>query len=137
MLRRTRILAAVLAAAVAGVTLASCSNSTSSSGLTPQQMQGNYTLTSFTAPPNPTLGPPLATGTLALTLTNWTLVLNITGSPTEYDGGTYTIDGNTFSEHSDSTGFTYNGTATLVNGDSLTVDVLAAGVQVSSTWHKN
>ena len=123
-----------LAVSTLAVTAAACSSSTSNKGLTPQQMQGSYVLTSIAAP-SPVLHPPAATGTLALTLTNYTLVLTITGSGTQYDGGTYTIDGNNFTENSDSTGFNYSGTATLVN-DSLNVLVLTAGGNITTTWQK-
>jgi len=123
----------IAALTVAGA--ASCSNSTGSNGLTPQQMQGNYVLTSIHEPPAAVLVPPVATGTLALTLTNYTLVLNITGSGTQYDGGTYTISGNNFTQNSDSVGFSYQGTATLV-GDSLNVLVVTPGGNITTTWKK-
>ena len=123
----------IAALTVAGA--ASCSNSTGSNGLTPQQMQGNYVLTSIHEPPAAVLVPPVATGTLALTLTNYTLVLNITGSGTQYDGGTYTISGNNFTQNSDSVGYSYQGTATLV-GDSLSVLVITPGGNITTTWKK-
>jgi hypothetical protein len=130
-----RLLAVSSIAAITIAAAASCSNSTSNNGLTPQEMQGNYVLTSVHSPPAPVLVPPAATGTLALTLTNYTLVLTITGSGTQYDGGTYTISGNNFTQHSDTTGFSYDGTATLV-ADSLNVLVVTPGGNVTTTWHK-
>ena len=136
MKRNARLLAIASLAAITVAAAASCSSSTSSSGLTPQEMQGNYSLTSFTTPPSPTLNPPAVTGTLILTLTNFTLVLNLGGAPPQYDGGTYTISGNTFTENSDSTGLTYSGTAHLVN-DSLNVEVTTPGGVINTTWHKN
>ena len=130
-----RLLAVSTIAAITVAGAASCSNSTSSNGLTPQEMQGNYVLTSIHEPPAAVLVPPVATGTLALTLTNYTLVLNISGSGTQYDGGTYTISGNNFTQNSDSVGISYQGTATLVN-DSLNVLVVTPGGTITTTWQK-
>ena len=134
MMRSARLLIVSTLAAVTVAAAASCSNSSSSTGPTPQQLQGNYVLTSLAAP-SPTLTPPAVSGTLALTLTNYTLVLTITGTGTQYDGGTYTINGNNFVENSDSTGFTYNGTLSLTN-DSLHVFVTTPGGNVTTTWQK-
>lgn len=134
MKRSLRPLSAASLALAAALAVASCSNSTSSNGLTSQDVEGSYNLLSLTAPPNPELTPPAATGTLVLTLTRYNVNLNVVGTPTA-DSGTYTINGNTFTETSEATGFQYTGTAALSH-DTLTVNVTTPGGQISNTWQK-
>ena len=83
----------------------------------------------------------VATGTLTLTATNYTISIThpAPADPagaflTTEDTGTYQTDGNTWTQESDNAGgFQGVGTFSLVAGI-LTVDVTTAGVQVLTVW---
>ena len=113
-------------------------NNSTAPNITPQEVQGGWTLVSFTQGGN-TLVPPDATGTLALTLT--TYALDITLPPPigeEADTGTYTISGTTWSQTSTAAangGVQSQGTAALsANQDTLSVNVTTQNQQVATTW---
>ena len=103
-------------------------------------LSGSYELVEFTQG-GVTLGPPVATGTLTLTATNYTISIthpdpaNPAGPLlTTEDSGTYQTDGNTWTQESDNAGgFQGVGTFSLVAGI-LTVDVTTAGLQVLTVW---
>ena len=104
-------------------------------------LSGSYELVEFTQG-GVTLGPPIATGTLSMTDTRYTISIthpdpaNPAGPPlTTEDTGTYETSGNTWTQESDNAGgFQGVGTYTLVEGI-LTVDVTTVGVQVLTVWH--
>jgi len=104
-------------------------------------LSGSYELVSFTQA-GITLGPPIATGTLSMTATRYTITIthpdpaNPTGPPlTTDDSGTYETSGNTWTQESDNAGgFQGVGTYTLVEG-TLTVDVTTVGVKVLTVWN--
>ena len=126
----------LLASAVAAAALG-CGDSNGPSTPTPPPA-GTYAMTSFQNPPNPTLNPPIATGTLVLTATTYSVTIDVQGQDQVQDEGTYTISGSNWSQTSttnpgvQSTGsFTYS-QATGV----LTVDVTAVGVRTITAWQK-
>ena len=101
-------------------------------------LSGDYVLVSVTQG-GITVGPAEgATGTLAVTQTRYTLSVTVpspTGPITTEDTGTYATDGNTWTQESDNAGgFQGVGTFSLV-GNTLTIDVTTAGVQVLSVWN--
>jgi hypothetical protein len=134
MLNRRPVLL-LLASAVAAAAIGCSDNSGPSN---PPPPAGNYALVSLQNPPNPTLTPPTATGTLALTATAYNVTINVQGQDPVTDQGTYTISGGDWSQTSttnqgvQSTGtFTYNLTTGV-----LSVDVTAVGVRTITVWQK-
>ena len=127
--------AAVLAVAMIPFALACGGSSTGpNQGLTPAQLAGTYDLVSITFQGTPTLSPPVATGTLTLSLTNYSVTLTLpTGQ--EVDSGTYTVSGNTWTQSSTVQPVQSVGTATLSH-DTLSVNVITFGMQVSNVWKK-
>jgi hypothetical protein len=124
-----------LASAVAAVALG-CSDNNGPSN--PPPAAGTYSMTSIQNPPNAALTPPVATGTLQLTATTYSVTIDVQGQPEVQDQGTYTISGGTWSQTSttnqgvQSTGtFTYNQTT-----GALHVDVTAVGVRTITDWQK-
>ncbi|HEX8716959.1 MAG TPA: hypothetical protein VF722_08270 [Gemmatimonadaceae bacterium] len=116
-------------------------NTPTQSNITPQEVQGNWELVSFTQGGN-TLVPPAAAGTLTLTLT--TYAIDITLPPPvgeEADTGTYTISGTTWSQTSTSAanaGLQSQGTAALSsNQDTLSVNVTTQGQEVATVWARH
>jgi hypothetical protein len=101
-------------------------------------LAGNYTLVSFTQAPNPTLGPPAATGALTLTATRYNVTINVlvTNPPlTLADQGGYAIQGNQWSQTSDNGQLQSTGTYSL-QGNVLTVDATAQGVRTVTIWQR-
>jgi hypothetical protein len=102
-------------------------------------LSGDYLLVSVTQG-GVTLGPDQgASGTLVVTQTRYTLSVTVpgpTGPITTEDTGTYQTDGNSWTQESDNAGgFQGVGTFSLV-GNTLTIDVTTAGVQVLSVWNR-
>lgn len=102
-------------------------------------LTGTYELVSVTQG-GVTLGPAQgATGTLTATQTRYTVDITVpspAGPINTVDTGTYMTDGNTWTQESDNAGgFQGIGTFSLV-GDTLTIDVTTAGVQVLSVWNR-
>jgi len=105
-------------------------------------LSGTYELVSLTQG-GVTLGPPIATGTLALTQTNYSISIthpnpdNPAGPPlTTVDNGTYSTDGSVWTQESaNAGGFQSVGTFSL-QGGTLTIDVTTAGVQVLTVWSR-
>ena len=135
-MRHRRSLLLLLASSVAAAALGCGSDNSGPSNAAPPA--GTYALASFQNPPNPTLTPPVATGTLVLTATTYAVTINVQGQDPVTDQGTYTISGNGWTQTSttnqgvQSTGtFTYN----LATG-LLTVDVTAFSVRTITAWQK-
>jgi hypothetical protein len=101
-------------------------------------LSGSYALQSLTESGS-TLTPPVATGTLVLTATNYTvnLTVAIPGQPTdqELDAGTYTVSGSQWTQTSTTNGIQSVGTYTFKNG-LLSVNVTTQGQATSSVWMK-
>ena len=126
------LLASTLAAAVVGC------GSDNSGPSNPAPPAGTYTLTSLENPPNPVVGPPVATGPLILTATTYSVTIDVVQQPEVHDEGTYTISGGTWSQTSttnqgvQSTGtFTYDQASGV-----LTVDVTVVGIRTITVWQK-
>jgi hypothetical protein len=135
-MRNRRPVLLLLVSAVAAAAIGCGSDNSGPSN--PAPPAGTYALVSLQNPPNPTLTPPTATGTLALTATNYDVTINVQGEDPVTDQGTYTISGNDWTQTSttnqgvQSAGtFTYNLTTGL-----LTVDVTAVGVRTITAWQK-
>ena len=125
MLRRS-----LLAALAAGALLA-CSDDDDDTGPT-TDLSGTYTLVSFQQDNNPVLTPPIATGTLVLTATTYNVSISVAGQQL-VDQGTYTTNGNNFSQ----TGTLGQATGTFTqNGNTFSTDLTTAGGRVRSTWQK-
>jgi hypothetical protein len=99
-------------------------------------LSGTYTLQSFQQAENPALTPtsiPPATGTLVLTATTYNVAINIGGQPAVVDQGTYTTNGNQFSQ----SGTLGQATGTYTqNGNTFSTDLTASGIRIRSTWLK-
>jgi len=116
-------------------------NNSTQPNITPQEVQGNWELVSFTQGGN-TLVPPAAAGTLALTLTTYAIDIMLPPPIGEQaDTGTYTISGTTWSQTSTSSanaGLQSQGTAALSsNQDTLSVNVTTQGQQVATVWARH
>ena len=101
-------------------------------------LSGDYVLVSVTQG-GITVGPAEgATGTLVATQTRYTIDITVpgpTGPINTVDTGTYQTNGNNWTQESDNAGgFQGVGTFSLV-GNTLTIDVTTAGVQVLSVWN--
>jgi hypothetical protein len=136
-MRARRPVLLLLAAAALGIAALGC-GSDNSGPSNPAPPAGTYAMTSFQNPPNPTLTPPVATGTLVLTATTYDVTIDVQGQDEVHDQGTYSISGTGWSQSSttnpgvQSTGtFTYS----LATG-ALTVDVTAQGIRTIAAWQK-
>jgi hypothetical protein len=136
--RSLRALLPLAILAFAGLTTACGNDDEGTDPPVQTDLSGAYVLTSVTQG-GVTLTPAEgATGTLALTQTTYELSVTVpsAGGPiTTMDSGTYQTSGNTWTQESDNAqGFQGVGTFTLV-GNTLTVDVTTAGIQVVSVWN--
>ncbi len=107
----------------------------------PVDLSGSYELASFSQG-GFTLGPPVATGSLTLTATNYTISIthpdpaDPMGPPlTTNDAGTYSTSGSNWTQESSTTGLQGVGTFQL-QGATLTVDVTTAGLEVLTVWSR-
>lgn len=128
MLRRSLI------AAIAAVTLLACSDDDETGPSA--DLSGTYALQSFQQADNPVLTPttlPPATGTLVLTATTYNVAISVAGQPVIADVGTYTTNGNQFSQ----SGNLGQATGTFTqNGNTFSTDLTAGGIRIRSTWLK-
>ncbi|HSR16346.1 MAG TPA: hypothetical protein VLL51_11365 [Gemmatimonadales bacterium] len=119
--------------------LAACGGSDDDgTGPSGTDLSGTYDLQSFQQPPNPTLAPPIVSGTITLTSTRYTVTINLPpGSPTPViqDAGTYTTSGNNITQTSDGAFGQSVGTFSLQNGI-LTTDLTSIAGRVITTWKK-
>ena len=132
--RRSALL--LLASAVTALVLGCSSDNSGPSN--PAPSTGTYALVSLQNPPNPTVMPPVATGTLVLAASTYDVTISVEGQEPVVDQGTYSISGSSWSQTSttnqgvQSTGtFTYNQTTGV-----LSVDVTVVGVHTISVWQK-
>ena len=136
--RSLRALLPLAIVALVGIAGACGGDDDDPTGPVETDLSGDYVLVSVTQG-GITVGPAEgATGTLAVTQTRYTLSVTVpspTGPITTEDTGTYQTDGNTWTQESDNAGgFQGVGTFSLV-GNTLTIDVTTAGVQVLSVWN--
>jgi len=130
--RRGWLAAAAVMAVVAGT---ACGSSGSTNpGLTAAELVGVYDLASLTLDNDPPLVPPEATGTLTLALSTYNVTLNLPAG-TQVDSGTWSVNGSTWTQSSSTQAIQEQGTASLSH-DTLTVNLNAAGTQISSVWVK-
>ncbi len=129
----------VLAVALIGM---ACSDDDSPNEPPGTDLSGTYELVSLTQGGN-TIGPPLATGTLVLTQTTYSIDLNVPnpddpfGPPVNtVDSGTYSTSGSNWTQESSETGLQGVGTFTL-QGGTLTVNVTTAGLEVLTIWSES
>jgi hypothetical protein len=127
----------LLLAAALGIAAHGC-GSDNSGPSNPAPPAGTYALVSFQNPPNPTLTPPIATGTLVLTATTYDVTIDVQGQDEVHDQGTYSITGTGWSQSSTTNpGVQSTGTFTYDQGTGvLTVDVTAVGVRTITSWQK-
>lgn len=119
-----------LLAALAASTLLACSDDDETGPST--DLSGSYTLQSFQQGDNPVLVPPVATGTLVLTETNYSVTINAGGQQL-VDQGTYLTNGNQFSQ----SGTLGQATGTFTqNGNTFSTDLTTAAGRIRSTWLK-
>jgi len=130
--RRGWLVAAAVMAVVAGT--ACGSSGPTNPGLTAAELVGTYDLASLTLDKDPPLVPPEATGTLTLALSTYNVTLNLP-SGTQVDSGTWSVSGSTWTQSSSTQAIQEQGTASLSH-DTLTVNLNAAGTQISSVWVK-
>jgi len=117
-------------ALVAGALLACGGNNDETGPST--DLSGTYALVSFQQDNNPVLTPPTATGTLVLTATTYNVAISVAGQQL-VDQGTYTTNGNSFSQ----SGTLGQATGTFTkNGNTFSTDLTTAGGRVRSTWQK-
>jgi len=128
---RRALLSAVLLA-VASATVACSDDETTGPGV---DLSGTYDLQQFTQPPNPTLGPPIATGTLVLTATNYQVQVNVQGSNPINDNGTYSVSGGQWQQTSSVSAIQSVGTYTLASG-TLTVVATTQGITTTTVWQR-
>jgi len=130
--RRGWLVAAAVMAVVAGT--ACGSSGPTNPGLTAAELVGTYDLASLTLDNDPPLVPPQATGTLTLALSTYNVTLNLPNG-TQVDSGTWSVSGSTWTQSSSTQAIQEQGTASLSH-DTLTVNLNAAGTQISSVWVK-
>jgi hypothetical protein len=130
--RRGWLVAAAVMAVVAGT--ACGSSGPTNPGLTAAELVGTYDLASLTLDNDPPLVPPEATGTLTLALSTYNVTLNLPNG-TQVDSGTWSVSGSTWTQSSSTQAIQEQGTASLSH-DTLTVNLNAAGTQISSVWVK-
>lgn len=134
---RVGSMAALVALAALGLSSCGDNNPTAPEGN--PALVGTYSLVSITFQGQPTLGPPVATGSLTLTDSTYTVTITIAvpGQPQEdiQDSGTYSVSGNTWTQTSTVQNVQSIGTYTLTDG-TLSVDVSTSGQQQSSVWQK-
>jgi len=137
-MRQWRVASAAVFATLAALALASCKSNDSTGPEGGANLAGTYSLVSLTFEGQPTVGPPLATGSLTLTDTAYSISIDITVPGAEQqitDAGTYTVSGSSWSQSSSTLNIQSVGTYTLADG-TLTVDVTTAGQQVTTIWLK-
>jgi hypothetical protein len=108
-------------------------------GVEEADLSGTYELVSITYQGQPSLAPPVATGTFTLTATTYQVSITIDlpdpfGQQIE-DNGTYAIDGNDWSQESSANGFQSVGTITY-DGTRLEVNATTQGQTVITVWNK-
>jgi hypothetical protein len=114
--------------------LAACSGDDGGAGPDTTDLSGNYTLVSYQVGGN-TLTPPVATGTLVLTATQYTISMVIAGQAVN-DNGTYTTNGNQITQNSNVQPLQTVGTWSQ-NGNLFTIDVtVPVQGRVVSVWRK-
>ncbi len=123
--------------ALAVVLLVGCSGGDSTGPAPSTDFSGTYTLQSLTAA-GLTIVPPLASGTLTLTATNYTFDVTVTvpGQPTIHmqDTGTYSFSGASWTQNSSATGQTV-GTYSK-QGSTLTFNMTQQGQATTTVWQK-
>ena len=121
-----------LIAALAAIVLVACSDDDETGPST--NLSGTYALQSFQQAENPALTPttiPPATGTLVLTATTYNVSITVGGLPLITDQGTYTTNGNSFSQ----SGTLGQATGTFTqSGNTFSTDLTANGIRIRSTW---
>jgi hypothetical protein len=121
-------------ALVAALLVGACSDDdpTGSNGA---DLSGTYTLVSYKIGEAPALTPPVATGTLVLTSTRYTITASIGGQPIN-DNGTYSVSGNQITQDSDVNPIQTVGTWSQ-SGNLFTIDVtVPVQGRIISTWQK-
>jgi hypothetical protein len=111
------------------------SDSTAPSSSSTALLVGTYDLVSITFPGQPTLSPPAATGELRLHDSTYALTITLPEQGTTPDSGTYTINGNHWSQSSVTNPVQSVGTYTLSN-DTLSVDLTEQGLLIENVWKK-
>ena len=120
-----------LIAALAATVLVACSDDEDNTGPN-TDLSGSYTLQSFQQGDNPVLTPPIATGTLVLTATTYSVTISAAGQQL-VDQGTYTTNGNQFSQ----SGTLGQATGTFTqSGNTFSTDLTTAAGRIRSTWVK-
>ena len=130
-------LGAVLVAATAGSTCPGGSGGVNV--ITPDEVQGTYTLGSYAAASSATQFPPDATGDLTLTTTRYYELIHLTGQPDQVDSGTYSIfngSSSVISEMSDVSGYSLSGTIERTS-NGIRLNMTATGGHVVTVWNKN
>ena len=138
---RRQVSGVLVLLALGAVAAAACSSdkSTGTDGST--DLSGNYSLVAFKEDTNPPVGPPVGTGTLVLTTTNYHLTINVDiplpgDTIALVDSGTYTTSGDSIAEHS--TGGLPDALGTFsVKSDTLNINVTESALHIQTVWHKN
>jgi hypothetical protein len=135
-----RRLSAALAA-LAALALAGCGSNGPIGTSINAALIGTYDLVSLQQGDQPAVGPPVATGTLTLADSTYTVHIDITipndsqDSQTIDDAGTYTINANSWTQTSTVQDVQSIGTYVLSDG-TLSVNVTTAGQVVKTVWQK-
>ena len=139
-----RSLRALLPLAVLALGLTAACSSDDDNGTDPPDqtdLSGTYELVSLTQAGS-TVAPPIATGTLVLTQTTYSIDLTVPNPDDPFgpgintlDNGTYSTDGSDWTQESSTTGLQGVGTFTL-QGNTLTVNVTTVGIEVLTVWNK-
>ncbi len=137
---RTRIVSTGALVAVALLAASSCKSKSATGPETNPDLVGTYDLVSFTLQGLGTVAPPMAIGTLVLTLKTYdvTVAYAVSDSVTQNiaDQGTYTVSGNHWTQTSTVQNVQSVGTYSLDSSGRLSVDVTTAGQQESTVWQK-
>jgi hypothetical protein len=136
----SRMMSVATLVAFSALALASCKSKSTTEPSGNPALVGDYTLVSITLPGMSELKPPIATGTMSMTESTYTVSITIAvpGQQTMniQDSGTYTVSGNNITQTSTTQpGLQSVGTYTLVN-NTLTVDVTAQGQETTTIWQK-
>jgi len=133
-----RVLLPLAMLAFTGLT-AACGDDDPVSPPVETDLSGTYELVSLTQA-GVTIGPPVATGTLVATQTTYSIDLTVPDPDNPMgpgvntvDSGTYSTNGDGWTQESSNTGLQGVGTFSL-QGGTLTVDVTTAGIEVLTVW---
>lgn len=140
-MRHSRVMSMAALMVATALVMAGCSKSSTGPASGNPDLVGSYTLVSIMSGAfgGVELKPPVATGTMTMTDSTYTVDITIAAPGQDtipvQDMGTYTVSGDSITQTSSVQQIQSVGTYSLVN-NTLTVDVTAAGQETKTVWNK-